>query len=79
MTDSTFDTFEKTILIFLVLKARIKEKIITGNPVPKANNGGNKRLSFDFKTIGIKTPKNKTPLYGQKAKAKSIPNKSEPI
>jgi len=40
----------------------IKEKTMTGSPVPSANNGGNNKLSLDFRTIGIKTPKNKTPL-----------------
>ena len=62
ITASTFDTLEKTKPILLALKAIINENIITGSPVPNANKGGNRRLSLDIKTIGIRTPKNKTPL-----------------
>ena len=40
----------------------IKEKMITGNPVPKANKDGSKSLSGELKTSGINIAKNKTPL-----------------
>jgi len=39
----------------------IKENKITGSPVPRAKIGGRSKPSEDFKTKGIKAPKNKTP------------------
>lgn len=47
---------------FSIEKAIKNENKITGNPVPRAKIGGSNKLSVDFKTKGIKTPKNKTPL-----------------
>lgn len=61
-----------------MLKAIKIAKTITGKPVPRANSGGNNKPPAESTTIGIKTPKNKTPLYGQKAKAKSRPRANDP-
>ncbi len=54
------------------------EKIITINPVPTAKDEANVKTCFDWSINGIKTPKNKTPLYGQNAKANNTPNKKDP-
>ena len=75
---SILETTEKALPRYLIPKAIIKEKIITGTPVPKAKSGGNSSASWEFKTRGISTPKNKTPLYGQKAKANIIPKRKDP-
>lgn len=60
-------------------KAIINENMITGILVPRANTGAKNNPPLDFKTKGIKAPKNNTPLYGQNAKAKSTPSKNDPI
>ena len=62
ITFSTFCTILNAWLTFCIEKAIRKENIITGNPVPKAKTGGKSKLSDDFKTRGINTPKNRTPL-----------------
>ena len=78
VTFSIFCTTRKALLTFCKLKAIKKANIITGNPVPKANSGGNNIPPVDFNTRGIKAPKNKTPLYGQKARANNMPSNNEP-
>ena len=49
--------------------------IITGNPVATANTGGSNKPEALLIVIGIRTPKYSTPLYGQKASAKTSPRR----
>ena len=75
---SILDTSVKTRPALAALKAMTTEKMITGKPVPRAKSGARNKPSLDFNIRGIKTPKNRTPLYGQNAKANNIPSNSEP-
>lgn len=68
----------KALPIFWALKAITKEKIMTGKPVPSANNKGKSKPPEDPITSGIKAPKNKTALYGQNAKANKDPSRNAP-
>ena len=61
-----------------MLKAIIKAKKITGNPVPIEKTIGNNNPSLEANVIGINIAKNKAPLYGQNAIANKAPNKNEP-
>lgn len=51
--------------------------IITGSPVAIAKTTGRKSPDVLEIVMGISMPKYKTPLYGQNARANSIPIKSE--
>ncbi len=50
--------------------------MITGKPVATANNTGKYKPDALAMVIGISIPKNKTPLYGQNAKANTTPCKN---
>ena len=75
---SIFWTALNALPTVFILKTRSTAKIITGNPVPKAKRGGNNNPPMDLKVSGTRTPKNITPLYGQKAKANNMPNNKDP-
>lgn len=78
MTFSTFLMALKYFPSFSMLKAMIKAKSKTGNPVPKENTIGMASPALADKVNGINIPKYNAPLYGQKVKANNAPNKNEP-
>jgi hypothetical protein len=47
--------------------------------VPRPKRRERDTPSVDFMISGISIPKNRTPLYGQNARAKSIPSKNVPM
>lgn len=57
-----------------MLNASIYATIITGRPVAIAKIKGRNNPDGLATDIGINMPKYKTPLYGQNARAKIIPN-----
>ncbi len=61
-----------------MLKAISQAKIMTGIPVAIANDMGKNKPPTLVTVMGINIPKYNTPLYGQKARANTIPNKSTP-
>ena len=64
-------------LIFEKEKLINQAKIMTGKPVAIANTRGKYNPELEATVSGISIPKNNTPLYGQKAKAKTTPSKNE--
>ena len=63
----------------LTLLASIIDSIITGSPVPMANDSGVIMASLALNAIGISMPKYSTALNGQKASANITPSKKLPI
>lgn len=76
MAFSILVTVLKYIPSFSMLKAITKAKRITGIPVPIENSKGIAKP--DLIVIGISIPKNKAPLYGQKANENKAPNRKAP-